>query len=280
MATQKPVEVLFVDADSHDEIARSAVPGDQLPESFDDASTTVELQGVPWTVVAAEPPHASLFRESGRLVLQVRRQQFIDPQTILFSLPTICDALPQVAAPDDAALVTDRLVLHEDDWRQIELVSAAALPAVERELAQIREVFEQHTHRATDGALVGFTRTHVRVAPTEPLSGSVSWTALLRLCPAPGHQPGTVGFLGTDGIVARSFVVPIGPGNLYGVAGRDDVHILGLDLDDLRTPADAAGLASALDPVMREFGLLLVAWCQTAVITAEQLSEFLDQLIQ
>jgi hypothetical protein len=279
MVEQEPVEVLFVDADSGDTIARSDVPGDQLPQSFADASTTVQLQGVPWTVVA-EPPHASLFRAWHQLTLRVRRQQLLDPQEILFSLPTICDALPAVVDPDPATLLGDRLILDEDDWRQVELVAATALPAVEQELTQIGDIFDRHTHHTVAGIAAGFTQTHVRTPPTEPLAGSVSRTALLDLCRASGGRLGSVGFRGVNGFVPGAFVVPIGPAHLYAVADGDIVHVLGLDLDNLHTMADAATVVTALDPVMREFGLVLVAWCQATTITADQLPAYLDWLVR
>jgi hypothetical protein len=43
----------------------------------------------------------------------------VSPKNVLFSLPTICDRVPEA----DPVLVSEHLFeMHEDDWRQIEFV--------------------------------------------------------------------------------------------------------------------------------------------------------------
>ena len=70
------------------------------------------------------------------------RVQWMDPRKILFSLPTIYDTQPALDPPRADAPVTCQL--HEDDWRQIEFVSASDRAAVEREIAGVREFQQAH----------------------------------------------------------------------------------------------------------------------------------------
>ena len=87
--------------------------------------------------------------------------EWIDPSQLLFSLATICDELPAVG--DEPAREGD-LVLHEDDWRQVELVAAGQRSAIADNLAAIGEIVAERSR-------IGFTRIHVRVEPREPLLG-------------------------------------------------------------------------------------------------------------
>jgi DNA-binding transcriptional ArsR family regulator len=108
--------------------ARSDLPEGHLPDSFA-PETILHLGDDPWLVKHAEPSSAAEFIVSGRLVLTVRRLTTVSPQDVLYSLPTICHALPAVGP---AATRDDCLELHEDDWRQVELVSRQG-PGVFRE---------------------------------------------------------------------------------------------------------------------------------------------------
>src|SRR2546423_1435250 len=112
----RTVSVEFVDAATGLVFTRSDLPEDQLPDSFA-PETTLHLGDDPWLVEGAEPSSAAEFVASGRLVLTVRRLT-VSPQDVLYSLPTICDALPVVGP---APTRVDCLELHEDDWRQVEL---------------------------------------------------------------------------------------------------------------------------------------------------------------
>jgi hypothetical protein len=87
--------------------------------------------------------------------------EWIDPSRLRFSLPTICDEIP--ASTADPAAASDVLI-HEDDWRQFELVALIHRKAILDNFAAIHEITSESTG-------VGFDRIHVREEPRLPLRG-------------------------------------------------------------------------------------------------------------
>jgi hypothetical protein len=55
----------------------------------------------------------------------------VDPRQILYSLPTLCDALP---ATRQGTVPTDGIVILEDDWRQIEFTAVADRASINTQL--------------------------------------------------------------------------------------------------------------------------------------------------
>ncbi|WP_433200244.1 hypothetical protein ACQP00_28415 [Dactylosporangium sp. CS-047395] len=233
------VRVTFVDAASGQPFARSEMPAGQLPESFA-AQTTLQLGEDQWIVERAEPETRAEATARGRMVLTLRRVEMMAPQDILYSLPTLCAELPPLA---DQPAGADALVLHEDDWRQVELASRANAAAVDGELAAIRRIFAEHRRGA------GFDQIHLReiAAISEPLP---SWAQVQANLPRPERELGGVRFRDAPNRVAGSFALGYGAGAVcYGIVQRERVTVLGL----IGTPP-VAGLARALD-------LVVVDWC-------------------
>ena len=88
----------------------------------------------------------------------------MDPQSILFSTPTLNDALPAAgAAPagDDCPRV------HEDDWRQFEFVAAAHYDTMLRELAAIDAVWRDSS--VPLGEYTAFREVHIRSSLPVPV---------------------------------------------------------------------------------------------------------------
>ncbi|MDG4824591.1 hypothetical protein O7635_22305 [Asanoa sp. WMMD1127] len=253
MSDARTVAVEFVDAATGQPFARSDIPVGQLPETFA-VHTNLDLAGQSWTVVTAEPPTAAEFRASGRLVLTLSR-------AILYSLPTLCAELPPIgpAAPD-------ALVLHEDDWRQVELVTAGLAEVVTAELAEVRRVWEE------EAVGHGFRSLHVRAAPVAPLVPPLPEGELLGLLPR-GRRRAGVAFGGADGIVVDSFAVDCGPLRVYGLTAGSHVTVLGLQIGG---PGPVSGdTAAALAGVLRRFDLNLVDWCRCAVVGPDSLAAYL-----
>jgi hypothetical protein len=233
--------------------------------------TTLSLAGEPWSVVRAEPPTAAEFGASGRLVLTLSRVVSVSPNDILYSLPTLYERLPAVAP---AAADLDLLQLHEDDWRQVELVSAGLLDVVHAELAAIQQVHQEHAVTAPDGGLVGFRSLHVRTAPAEPLSPPLSKARLLEMLPAQHTYPG-VGFASTPGLATDSFAYASGPVNIYGLATGDEVTVLGVQTGGPRSEA-IADAAAGLAGLMGASGLVLVDWCRCATVGPDSIGTYLQ----
>ncbi|WBB58168.1 hypothetical protein O7599_21230 [Streptomyces sp. WMMC500] len=271
MAHAESVRVVFVDAETEEEFARTELAPGQLPDSFE-YETRLDLGGESWAVVRADPPSAAQFLRSGSLVLTLRRIQTVDPQEMAYSLPTIFDPLPPT---EDSTGSGEHFVIHEDDWRQAELVSRQLAGQVEAEMRAIHEVFRQSSRVVGEGAssMRVFDRIHVRRTPIDPLSTEVSLRRLSELLPVGGRPYAGVRIGDDPGRVVDSFVIAADPLVVYGQALGDRVTVLCLaPLLDAATES-AAGLEQA----MREFDLVLADWCSGRLLDASAVGAFLNQ---
>lgn len=232
------IHVVFVDAATRQPVGESDLPADQLPESFA-VETTLHLGGDDWQIEHAEPVTRAEAAQAGQLRLVIRQIERVDPKDILFSLPTIENALPPTQ--DGGGNV---LRMREDDWRQVELIAAELEPEVAAELAAIRQI-----HAERQGA--GFPRLHVRARIPEPLAG----TALALDTVARGPRR-PLGFDGAEGIVIGGFAFDAGDGTIYGREDGGRVTVLGAWRAELLVLAD---LAQAHD-------LIIVDWCAARLI--------------
>lgn len=222
------------------------LPAEQLPESFE-AATTLHLGDADWSVVAAEPMTRAEYVASGHLKLTMSKISYVDPKTLLYSLPTLENTLPPTrpGAPPDA------VTMPEDDWRQREVVALALEPEVTLELDEIRAVYEQHRQGA------GFTHLHVRARVPEPLPGiALSLERLRAALGGAAARPVVVG----DATVADGFAFPRGNGFLYGRAPGGMITVLALSFEAPHAP---------LIELLRPLPVLLVDWCG---LTAERLA--------
>lgn len=146
------MEVIFIDGTAGKKIGRATLAPEQLPDVFE-SQTTVELKGTTWLVDRAEPAEAAQFRATGLLVLTLRRLDRVPARDLLYSLPTICGVLPETGV---AGHMPGRFEIQEDDWRQVELVSADLGEVIAAQLRAIREISQEHARRDADGRLIGF----------------------------------------------------------------------------------------------------------------------------
>jgi len=238
------IHVTFVNAATGEVLGEADLPDEQLPESFA-KPTTMHLPDGDWHVERAEPPE---FRVAGSLRLTLRKIESIDPAKLLYSLPTIDNALPPLTDGDaDAAFR-----MHEDDWRQVELVARRFKEEIESELAAIRAVRAERKG-------VAFPRIHLRRRIPNPLDGVV-----LRLEEVRTAFSGVVQGLtlrDCDGVIDGGFAIAIEGGILYGREERGHVAVLGL-----AGGADAATLAA----LAGAHQLVLVDWCGATTMTADR----------
>jgi hypothetical protein len=274
VAQDVAVTVIFVDGADGKEVGRSKLSADQLPQAFD-TKTTVEIKGTTWLVEHAEPGNAAQWRVSRTLTLTLRRGDFstVPPGDILFSLPSICDVLPSVAGGRSGA---DAFEIHEDDWRQVEMVADTLSGLIESELRAIRSIYEEHAHRAGDGRITGFDSIHVRSQPVRPLPDPLPARRMLSMLPQPTRQYSGVAFRGTAELAVNSFAVGFGPVSLYGLADGDAIQVLCLDG---RASSDAGppGLIPGLQEVMKVFGLVMVDWCRCSVAESATVAAYLNR---
>lgn len=272
------VQVVFLDVANGSELGRTELAPGQLPESFEPA-TRLELAGEPWDVVRADPPTAPEFVAGGSLVLTLSRVQVAAAEGWNYSLPTIYDALPP-AVPAQAGY-GGLFVIHEDDWRQTEMISRqmAGKAETEAELRAIRRIYQEHSRLIgqDDSSLRAFDAIHIRRAPAAPLAAGVSRRRLSELLPAGGTPYTGVSYDGGRSRVAGSFAVDTGPFTVYGRAQGDQVTVLCLALSaSTVAPGSAAEPAAGLGQAMGEFGLVLVDWCKASVWDSSDIGEFLE----
>jgi hypothetical protein len=227
------VHVVLINAATQQVLGEVDLPAEQLPETFA-AATTLHLGDRDWSVERAEPATRAEYVAARRLRLVIREIQRVDPKTILFSLPTLEHALPPMQDGDG-----DAVRLHEDDWRQLELVSAELEPAIEAELAAIREIRAER-----EG--VGFRRLHVRERIPDPLAGTDIALDTVRR----GRRR-DLGFAGGAGIVVGGFAFDAGDGAIYGREDGGRVVVLGAWRTEPGMLVDLA----------RAHRLVIVDWC-------------------
>jgi len=232
------IHVLLINAETGTPLAEVKLPPEQLPESFA-VATTMHLGDSEWSVERAEPATRAEAAAAGRLRLVLRPIQRVDPKQILFSLPTLENALPPTR--DGSG---DVLRIHEDDWRQVELVAPRFEPEIAAELAAIREVHAERTGP-------GFRRLHVRERIPEPLAGTA--IAIDAVARAPRRL---LGFDGATTVVAGGFAVDVVGGAIYGYEEAGRVVVVG---------AWRAG-SEALATLARAQQLIIVDWCRATMI--------------
>lgn len=172
----------------------------------------------------------------------MRKVDKIDPSKILFSLPTVEDALPPMREPDSSSAYE----IHEDDWRQRDFVSRQFTPEIDAELVEIRRVWAER-----DGP--GFKRAHVRAKVRAPLR-DVGLT-LVDVREALGGV-GELGLAVGDGLVIDGFAFPLPGGAAYGRVADGLVEALGLHGD-----AEPGGLRE----LANQRALVLVDWIRASV---------------
>lgn len=233
-------------------LAQAELEPEALPESFE-SETTLELGGHSWLVVRAQPMTRAAYVATGQLTLALRKQQVqpVPVDQILYSLPTLNDFVPGVV-PGSSKLEQRVLGLHQDQWRQVELVSRGHAAVVAGELAHIRRVLERQRGP-------GFKELHVRKQPAAPLSDtSVTLAELDRLWPAAEYYDG-LGYERAAGLIEHGFAFEAGTLQLYGQAEDGVVTTLGLTRAVAEPPPPLRQLMSA-------HALLLVEWCTARVV--------------
>lgn len=231
------IHVTFVDAATNQIMGETDLDPEQLPDSFDTSAlaTTMHMGGADWHVEKAEPADRAGFAATGRLHLTVQKLEMVRSDELLYSLPTLVDALPRLQQGD----VGRAFVLHEDDWRQREFVSTAFRPEIAAEFDLIRAA-----RASSVGA--GYQRLHVRERIPEPLAGVA--LPISAVAAALGPIPRSDVAIG-DGLVVGGFAFVVGGGAVYGQEDRGRVVTLALAGSADAGPFGGLSAAYALDLV-------------------------------
>jgi len=159
---RKTINVRFFKTGETQPFAQSKVPIDQLPDTFA-IDTTLTLQEEQWRVSHAEPLSKSEFRKTGRLSVYLSKDKVVklDTNDIRFSVPSINNDLAGLVP---AGSLEDVFVVHEDDWRQTELVSSRFRHDIDDEMKAIGAIIQ-----SADGQ-IGYENVHVRSRIPSPFA--------------------------------------------------------------------------------------------------------------
>jgi len=175
-----------------------------------------------------------------------------DPKSILFSLSTICDVIPETdMVPAQGG--RSPFYLHEDDWRQVEFVAGTDVSQVEREMAAL-EAFKRANWTGA-----GWKSVYIRKERPDGLASKRLPSTLIDEIP---HGPMHDLMIGTPPRVERvkgGFAADLGESVvIYGRHFQNDL----LDLCLTQLPReDASTVVQNVLGLCRTFELRMVDWC-------------------
>lgn len=244
------IEVTFIDDRTGESIGFTQIPANNLPESFE-RDTIINLSGADWNVLNAKPKTRAQYSKSQVLTLWIRRIEQLNPHDILYSLPSICDAIPDL---NDRSVSGGELKIAEDDWRQFELVSNRLADNVDKEIAKIRLIHEN----ATVG--IGWREIHIRKKPEIPIASNIALTHLASLLKVSAKSPG-ITYHGSQSPIADGYSLTLNDDfSVYGVAPNSKVQVIAIGQDSNISPNTES--IDRLQQLARKFNLDLVHWCR------------------
>ncbi len=190
-------------------------------------------------------------------------ESWVDPQKVLFSLPTICDRSPAVVEDRVKPSASDCTV-WDDFWLQIEFVSRNDEAYVDTVLHEIDVSKEQHREGEA------FREIYVREDHPTPLEDYKLSLRDLRsalLHPAEGRLligPGG----GSPMLVDGGFALALeGIGFLYGCEAGGVIQAMGIHPKNDKSPADVTW--QRLRAYMKRHNLILVDWLRGEKVVPE-----------
>ena len=177
--------------------------------------------------------------------------QMVSPGDLLYSTPTLADALPATAT---GAVPPNAVVIFEDDWRQIEFVDAAGRTASREQLRALHDFKAKHRKgEAWDDVFVRKGRDEALSPMNIPFS---SVAPLLAKAP---RRPLALSTLGRPVLVRDGFAAQLSRGIvLYGQERNGTLLSLGLELNEAQP--DFASIEASLQSLCDRANLDLVDW--------------------
>ena len=226
------------------------MPPEKLPETFE-IQTTMHLNDEDWSIVEAIPSHSKDFLESKELTLKMNKVESMNPQDILFSLPTISNEIPQ-KSPPNIYNDFDFLIL-EDDWRQNEFLNKSAFPLIEIEIKKINEL-KQNDSKVIDSEFTAFKNCHVRDTIGEPKL-SLSLEQIKKLL-----NTENLGNLKTSSnFIENGFSLRTKSTTFYGTIENGIITQFCIgEFSD--------GTSNEIQKIINELDILFVGWCHCQII--------------
>lgn len=130
----RDIAVAFVDEASGTEFARSNIPVDKLPDTFE-IDTTLHLGETDWIVVGAEPSFKAAFSRTRKLTIGLRKIETMDPREIAFSQLDVTERFD-----DDKSLKPEDWIETTPLNRRIPDPVESGLPSVDADCDQIYRI--------------------------------------------------------------------------------------------------------------------------------------------
>ena len=247
----KVIEVEFYEGETNTPFAQSKIPVDQLPDTFQ-IDTTMNIGEKDWRVIDAQPAEKADFRKTGnlKLVLTEVETTLVDPNELLYSLPTINDTLAGVENPDS---LEDIAVFREDDWRQFEFISNTLEAKVISELKAIEQIYENHREGA------GFNQLHIREAIQEPFSEKKISLISLKDSFTIKKEYSGIAFNNAAATIVNGFALRTESGWLLWGQLDNDNNLINLNLSETDN-SSIEGIAEKLDSFTQKHKLYIVNW--------------------
>jgi hypothetical protein len=243
------IEVTFIDDRTSEPIGVTQIPATDLPESFE-RDTTIHLSNADWKVMNARPKTRAQYTKSKTLILWIDRVEQVNPQDILYSLPSICDTIPALS---DRSLSGNELTIAEDDWRQFELISNKFADKVDSEIAKIKLIHENAA------AEVGWRAIHIRTKPVIPIDTKIDLSHLATILKV-SVKPTGITYHGSRSPIADGYSFQLNDDfSVYGVAPNSKVQVIAIGQYSNVSPNGES--IDLLQQLARKFHLDLVYWC-------------------
>jgi hypothetical protein len=252
------INVEFVNVDTDKVFATSDVPAENLPDTFA-LNTTMHLGAEDWEVVSANPIQKNEFLKTHKLRLVLRKVMMIDPKKVFFTLPSLCDYLGETTSQPKTG---KELEIHEDSWRNIEIIS----PKFENEIdSDLREIFQVHQEESV-GA--GFKKLVVREKIEFPLSPiTIPFTEVENLFRIDKSYSG-LGYEKSSGIVKDGFAFQTQGGIIF-YGRKQKNNLRELCVAGCEPNGKIAEDVNALELLMSKYNLYFVDWCRVFKETSE-----------
>lgn len=247
------IRVHFMDQATGQTIGITDLAPEQLPASFA-VPTTFTIGAQEWSVQEALPATAAEFTRTRQLTLRLHKIEYLDPQAIRYSLPTIAAELPALS---DQALFQDfTLSIFDDDWRQNEFLPASAYPRIAHETAAIKHIWDQHSATAADG-FHSFQQLHVRetIGAPQLALDFAQLQGVLR-----PQRLGALALHDQPGFVRHGFALQTAAATYYGLLDGPNT-VTHLCLDGINEDA-----LPAVQAVNTAFNLVFVVWYHAQVV--------------
>jgi hypothetical protein len=180
----------------------------------------------------------------------------INPNDILFTTPTLENALPEFESKTD----TSNLHFHEDDWRQIEFISKNQKNQIDSEILKIKDIYDKFSHKGD--TYTAFKQVAIRESIKEPLT--LSFSKLKSYLTGNSIKLKGVTLDGNTGQVKNGFSFKTGGVEFYGVVENDNVKTLCIYSADSEEQLKAS--FDKLSKLSKTENLYLVDWIKMKVL--------------